>query len=203
MNRSVLPDIAVFDFDGTITRTDTFNDLLIWRFGGLQFYAAMLCASPLIALYVLGLVRNDLPKRFLFRWFFKGYPENVFNQLCEDYAVAKIEGVVRSSALDKINWHIRQGHHLVINSASIANWIIPWARGQGIVKVIATEIEVMGGILTGQFSTPCCYGKEKLIRLRAIYPSGTYSKMHAYGDSRGDAALLAAADYPAFRTFHD
>lgn len=202
MDSQELPDIAVFDFDGTITRADTFNDFLIWRFGAHRFCAAMLCASPLIALYVLRLARNDLPKEFLFRWFFRGCPENAFNQLCENYALARIGGVVRNGALDRIKWHLSQGHHLVVNSASIANWITPWARANGFAQVIATEIEVKGGFLTGSFSTPCCYGEEKLVRLHAQYPVGTYSKIHAYGDSRGDAALLAAADYPAYKAFH-
>lgn len=193
----------MFDFDGTITHADTFNDLLIWKFGGWRVLVAVLCASPLILLYVLRFIRNDLPKEFLFRWFFRGYPEREFNDICEEYALTRIGQIVRRQAIEKIMWHMQLGHCIIINTASIVNWIMPWAREYGIAQVLATEIEVKNGILTGKFSTPCCYGEEKLVRLRAIYPAGTYLKIYAYGDSGGDAALLAAADYPAFKAFHD
>jgi len=196
-------DIAVFDFDGTITRTDTFHDLLMWKFGGRRVLVAMLSASPLILLYLLRLVRNDLPKEFLFRWFFRGYTEQEFNELCRSYALARIDRIVRQQAIEKIQWHMHLGHHIVINTASIMNWIQPWAREHGITHVLATEVEVKNGLLTGHFSTPCCYGEEKLVRLRTIYPDGTYVKLYAYGDSSGDTALLAAADYPSFKAFRD
>ena len=198
-----IPTLAVFDFDGTITLSDTFNDFNIWRFGRLPFYMAMLIASPLITLYLLGMVKNDIPKAFLFRLFFKGLKNDSFEQSCKIYASTRLNILIRENAISRIEWHAKQGHILIINSASITNWISPWANEKGFSNVIATNVEVQRGVLTGKFSTSCCYGMEKLLRLRALYPSDSYAKMYVYGDSRGDKEILSVADFPAFRVFHE
>jgi phosphatidylglycerophosphatase C len=83
----------------------------------------------------------------------------------------------------------------------MGSWIEPWASSLGVDAVIASRIEVQGDHLTGRMDGPNCHGAEKLRRLLALYPNrGSYT-LHAYGDSRGDAALLGAADRRFYRCF--
>ncbi len=89
----------------------------------------------------------------------------------------------------------------MIVSASIADWIEPWAASRGITEVLSCRIETRDGRLTGRLDGPNCYGPEKLRRLLARHPDRTAYELHVYGDGRGDAALLADADHAYYRRF--
>lgn len=65
-----------------------------------------------------------------------------------------------------------------------------------IETVLATEIKVRDNIIEGTFSSENCYGQEKVNRLLAQFPDRNGYILYAYGDSAGDKALLALADYP-------
>lgn len=194
--------IAVFDFDGTITRCDTFRDFFIWSFGSLKFYLSFVVTAPFIVLYLIGLVSNDFPKLILFRWFFRKTSEKKFNSICLDYAEYRLPELIRSSALERIRWHKQKGHTLIINSASLSDWIRPWAVNNGFDYIIATTAHITGGVLTGGFEGRCSYGQEKVAGLERLNFTKENSFIYAYGDGRGDRELLEIADYPKFRAFH-
>lgn len=194
--------VAVFDFDGTITKADTFRDFFIWSYGPLKFYMAFMLTAPLVFLYLVGLVRNDYPKSMIFRIFFRGCTEKKYLSLCRDYAVNRIPHLVRSGAMDRIRWHKAQGHTLVVNSASLGDWIKPWASSNGFDHVVATGAECSNGVLTGDFQGLCSYGVQKVAGLRQLEITSENSFIYAYGDSKGDRDLLAMADSAEFRAFH-
>jgi phosphoserine phosphatase len=56
------------------------------------------------------------------------------------------------------------------------------------------------GCVTGKLLGSNCWGIEKVARLQDWLqrPRNTYT-LYAYGDSRGDLELLAAADHPYYR----
>ncbi len=62
--------------------------------------------------------------------------------------------------------------------------------------VIATRLEVApNGSLTGRYDGENCRGEEKLRRLQAWAGElGPTERLWAYGNSRGDLRMLAAAD---------
>lgn len=75
----------------------------------------------------------------------------------------------------------------------------PIARGAFSVQVAYAAMVVLCGIafegkLTGRFSSPNCYGAQKVDRLLEVYPQGNISYLYAYGDSQGDKELLEFAD---------
>ena len=194
--------LAVFDFDGTITKRDTLNDLIIYEFGYLKFIKRVLTLLPLILLYIFGLIPNEIPKQKLFSCFFSGVTEEKFKMICENYALKRINKIIRSDCLEKIKWHKDEGHKLIIVSASIENWIKPWADINLFDDVISTKVEVEDGILTGKFGGKNCYGNEKVNRLLEKYPQTEERFLYVYGDSAGDKELLELANvgfYKAFR----
>ncbi len=195
-------NLAVFDFDGTITNKDTFNDFIIFSYGRLKFYVAMLFISPVIILYLIGIVKNDIPKSIIWRLFFSAMPLKKFTQLCINYAEQRLPLLIKSTATERIKWHLAKNDTVIINSASIANWITPWADKHGITQVIATTIAIDNDLLTGKFATPCCYGKQKVTRLEQMFSANTYKKLYVYGDSKGDRALLNIADYAFYKKFN-
>lgn len=194
--------MAIFDFDGTITKVDTFNDVIAWKFGRIKFYLVMAIISPLILLYLCQVVSNKIPKNCLFWIFFRSMPHQEFVHICEMYCAVRLDALLRAEALEKINWHVAQGHLLVIVSGSISDWIKPWAANNQMADVIATEVEIKQGILTGRFLSKNCYGAEKVNRLVAKYPNIKEHTVYVYGDSPGDKDMLQMATYSFYRKFN-
>jgi len=187
--------IAAFDFDGTITTKDTLFDFIVFYRGKLKLVVGLIILSPILVLYKVGLIKNDRAKQLLFSYFFKGTSLEEFNKKGGAY-IKRISEICKKETLDKIYWHKQEGHEIVIVSASISNWIKPWAHKTGFKQVIATEICSTDGIINGKFGSPNCYGQEKVNRLLAAYPDRSNYVLYAYGDSSGDKELLALADYP-------
>lgn len=193
--------LAIFDFDGTITRHDSFFPFLIFCFGYFQVFRVGIMMIPILMMYKLKLISNSKAKEKVFEKFFKGISQKDFNQLCRRYSLKKISPMIRIKALEKIIRHKAKGDKVIILSASIENWIKPWADSHGIDDVIGTTVEIKDGILTGKFDSPNCHGKEKVRRLVEKYKNLDSYHLCSYGDSRGDKELLAISDEPFYRLF--
>jgi HAD superfamily hydrolase (TIGR01490 family) len=193
--------IAVFDFDGTLTRSDTFLMFLIFEFG---FSACMKCLWSNLGIlirYVLHKASNHEAKQAIFSYFFKGMKLSDFDAACQRFALSKIPGQIKCKALEKCEWHQHKGHHIVIISASIRNWIEPWAKQYGFEAVIGTEVELDNEMLTGQFAGKNCHGQEKVTRLLSHFPERNNYYLYTYGNSRGDREMMKFADFPYYRCF--
>lgn len=187
--------IAAFDFDGTITTKDTLFDFIKFYIGKHNLLKGLIILSPILISYKLGFIRNDIAKQKLFSYFFKDKNIQEFNRVSLDY-IKRIKEIVRPEVLEKIKWHQAQNHIVIIVSASIANWIKPWASEMNIKAVLGTEIEIKNGIIEGSFRSKNCYGQEKVNRLLTKFPNRTEYTLYAYGDSAGDKELLAFSDHP-------
>lgn len=188
--------VAFFDFDGTITRHDTFVAFGKYALGKGKFYRKTLLTSPFILLWKLGLISNSAAKQKFFKLMFKGMPKRMFDSICDGFKV-KIESDLRSYIMQKIMEHKASGHLVVIVSASITDWIKPWAQDNGIDKVIATEVRIdRDDRLTGEFSTPNCYGREKVERIKSEYGDLTEVESYGYSDSNADKPMLGFVNHP-------
>lgn len=197
MKESVNSTIAAFDFDGTITTKDTLFDFLIFNFGKVRVLLGLCFLSPILVSYKLKLISNTKAKQMLFTHFYKGKNIDYLNKQAELYA-NRIKSICKSETLQKIEWHLHQNHTVIIISASIENWIKPWAKQNGITDVIGTKIELNNNFITGKFKGNNCYGIEKVNRLLEKYPNRDAYCLYAYGDSRGDKELLEFANYSTY-----
>lgn len=186
--------LAVFDFDGTITTQDTF--ILFIRFcrGDLFLCRAFLLNSCYLIGYKLGLYANWKAKQRLFSTCFKGVSSEQFEGWCRAFA-EEIDKVVRPGVMKMIDDYVREGTDVLIVSASMEEWIKPWATKAGISRVLATKVETDSSArLTGRLKGPNCYGPEKVNRIAAAYPCRDTYTLIAYGDSRGDKEMIAFAN---------
>lgn len=193
--------IAAFDFDGTLTTKDTLFDFITFCFGKPKLAMGMFKILPVLLSYKAGLMSNEKAKEIMFAHFFKGITSEQFTRFCESYA-PRISQIVNPVALEKFKWHQAQGHTVVIVSASIEDWIIPWAMQQGVHLLIGTKVIIEKGVVSGKFESRNCYGQEKVNRLLSHYPKKEEFILYAYGDSSGDKELLALADHAFFRKFN-
>ncbi len=196
-----MQNIAVFDFDGTITRKDTLLKFIKFSKGTWQFYFGFLLFSPLLVAMKLKLYPNWKAKQKIFSYFYKGVSIKQFNEWGNGFSV-EIEKIVRPKAMEIIKSHKEKGDKIIIISASIENWIKPWAEKSGVDMVLATKIKTdKKDLLTGKFLTKNCYGQEKVNRLLAVFPNRKDYKFIAYGDSRGDKELIGFADEGFYNKF--
>lgn len=188
--------MSVFDFDGTLTRRDTFMLFARHARGGKALRRALVRSLPAIIRWKLGLSSNSEAKQRLFSCLYAGMPYSDFVAAGESFADV-IDRNLRRRGMDALVEAQARGDRTIIDSASIDDWIRPWAMRHGVDEVIATRPEVdAAGRLTGRFATPNCHGAEKVRRLALRYPDRDAWHINAYGDSSGDLDLLDYADVP-------
>lgn len=187
--------IAAFDFDGTITKKDTLFDFILFYHGRIKLLTGLLILSPVLFLYIIGILKNSVAKQVMFSYFFKNESISCFDGVCQNYS-ARISKICNTDTLERLLWHQQQGHKVVIVSASIDRWIMPWAEKMKIDMVIATTIKIKEEIVEGYFLSKNCYGIEKVNRFIEKFPNRDCYTLFAYGDSKGDKELLEFSDYP-------
>ncbi|MDR2774777.1 MAG: haloacid dehalogenase-like hydrolase [Tannerella sp.] len=186
--------VVAFDFDGTITMKDTLFLFIMFSRGKGRLLLGILLFLPLIAAMKLKIYTNEKVKERLFSYFFKGVSIEKFDDWCRKFSLI-IDGILRQKTIEKMHFHKNHGDEILIISASVENWIKPWADKVGVDVVLATKIETdCNGLLTGKFLTKNCTGEEKVNRLTAAFPCRSNYRLVAYGDSRGDKQLIEFAD---------
>ncbi|ETV16602.1 TPA: HAD-IB family phosphatase [Pseudomonas aeruginosa] len=184
--------LSVFDFDGTLTYRDSFVPFLRFAFGNRVFFRRMLrMAGPSLAYLCRRIGRDDLKAR-LIATFLTDVPVHVLEERALAYQNRFWETLMRPHALTAVADQVSSGSTVTICSASPSLLLRPFAEKLG-VHLIATELEVVDGVLTGRIVGRNCRRDEKVCRLERHYGPLTQYSLRAWGDSRGDTELLAAA----------
>lgn len=187
--------IALFDFDGTLCKGDSFIGFALYSVGPMRFAAAMLRSFGALAAWKLGLGSNSKAKETLFGALYKGRTLAWFEDMGRMYA-SRISAKEKAETMAKLREHLSEGHEVCIVTASVPAWVAPWASKLGDVRVLGTIPEVdTEGRLTGRFATPNCHGAEKIRRVREAIPDFDIAESWAYGDSAGDDEMLGAATH--------
>lgn len=198
--------LVALDFDGTLTRRDTFFLFLRNYLSFRKLFFLYLIFSPFLVLAFFHILSRSEVKEKMFQFCFSNLPLDQFNKLCFDFCDQYFEDLVFKSARTTIAEYKKKHSKILIISASIENWVVPFAIRLGIpvANVLATKAEVdTDGKLTGRFLGKNCKGAEKVRRLRE-YLGDDFGKywIVAYGDSRGDRELLSASDESYYRYFN-
>lgn len=195
---------SLFDLDGTLTRGDTFTGFIRHVHGLWGLVRVLAVSAPMILLWKLGMRTNVDAKLRMFAAAFRGMPLAEFRRQGESFA-AVIDRMARPSTLAALRAAVAGGETTAIVSASLGDWIRPWAARRGVTAVIATEPETDSeGRLTGRFATPNCERRQKVERTLATFPELRDHRsdcfVTAYGDSPGDADMLEFANKPVWVT---
>lgn len=198
--------IYCFDFDGTLTTSDTLLEFIKYAKGTSRFLMVFLMYSPLLVLMKLHLYPNWKAKQQIFAHLFAGMRIEKFDALCHGFAEEN-QHLLRPKGITLMHEALVAGAQVFIVSASIDNWVRPFfdIRNLKGVQVLGTQIEVEDGKLTGRFKSNNCYGKEKVHRIAEVLKSFERSEyeIEAFGDSRGDKEMLAFADKGHFKPFRE
>jgi phosphatidylglycerophosphatase C len=193
--------VAAFDFDGTITTSDSLRHFLLYLLGSKRFILTAIRSLPTLIAFKLGFIHNEEAKVRILNRVIRGWTREKLEAEGKKFAEQKLNQICRPNALDKIRWHQEQGHTLVLVSASVETYLQPWCNVMGFDKCCCTRLEFVDGKATGNLSGKNCWGAEKAARLKEVFGDLGAIELYAYGDTRGDREMLEAATHSFYRTF--
>ena len=185
-------DLALFDFDGTITTGETFpafirSAVLPQR---LRWGGALL--APMVAGYRLGLVPGTAVRAAIVRVGLAGLPLAELQARGEAFARDVLPRGLRADAMQRIDWHRNRGDTVAVVSGALDVYLQPWCDAHGL-PVLCSSLQHRDGRLTGRFEGAQCVLGEKARRVRNAFDLSRFKRIHAYGDTPEDRALLAMA----------
>jgi phosphatidylglycerophosphatase C len=191
---SARQQVAAFDFDGTLVPGDSLRPFLTLILGRRHLAQSLLRSAPAMAVgYYRG--GRDASKAALLKRAFSGRDAAAVETVGVRFA-HELVARIRPDLAARLRWHRGQGHRLVLVSASLTSYLTPFGVEAGFDEVIATRLEVgQDGRLSGRLAGPNVRGKEKALRLQALFGHQP-TELWAYGDSAGDTEMLAMADHP-------
>jgi phosphatidylglycerophosphatase C len=192
--------LVAFDFDGTLTVSDSFTAFLRWRAGTTGWLAGLAALAPATARYLVDRDRGRI-KAAAVAQFLDGVEVLQLSEEAERFADQVWHRFMRPDALACWEDWGKKGAHRVIVTASPALTVAPFARRLGAEALLGTELALDDdGRVTGAFVGENCRGEEKVERLIRAYGPDVVLEA-AYGDTSGDAEMLARAAHPGFRRF--
>ncbi|WP_313246694.1 HAD family hydrolase [Stenotrophomonas rhizophila] len=184
-------ELALFDFDHTVTTCDTYGRFLRRVATPEQLAQAWWKVGPWLLAYRLKLISAARIRARVTRLTFSNrHSEDIATQAA-GYARDVLPGVVRPQMLEQISWHLQQRHTVVIVSGSLDLYLRPWCESLGL-GLICNRLESHDGRLTGRYADGDC-GPRKVEHIRQRYDLSRFQRIHAYGDSREDRPMLALA----------
>ena len=195
-----MKSLALFDFDGTITTRDTFSQFLIYLMSPPRLILESMILGPTYMAYLLNFISNNTAKGMALKRVLSGYREERLLTLGRDFYEQRCRNLIRPKALNRIQWHKDEGHDVVLVSASVGFWLLPFAEEYGL-DLICTRVKSDKGICLGELDGLNCFGPEKVRRVQEKYDFSKYKEVYAYGDTRGDKEMLEAAQIAFFKPF--
>ncbi len=184
-------DLALVDFDHTVTTCDTYSRFLRRVATPAQLSAAKWTVGPWLLGYKLGLVSAAALRTRVTRLAFAGRDAAEIEALGERHARDLLPGVLRPAMMERIGWHQARGDAVVIVSASLDAYMQPWCDAHGLA-LICNRLEAAAGRMTGRYLDGD-RGAHKAADIRARYDLASFDRVHAYGDSSEDKRMLALA----------
>ena len=194
---AVTLSLALFDFDGTLTKGDSLAPFLKSVAGSGGLAGAMVASLPWLAGYALGLTPNDVAKQRLLAATLGGRGFAELEASGRAFARDQVPQMLRDDMMAAFRRRRDEGRACLLVSASLDLYLAPWAEAQGFAGVLCSKLAVDGaGRATGKLDGGNCHGREKVRRVRAWIEARGEVVGHcvAYGDTPGDAPMLDMAD---------
>ena len=184
-------DLALVDFDHTVTTCDTYSRFLRRVATPAQLSTEKWTVGPWMLGYKSGLVSAAALRTRVTRLTFAGRDAAEIEAAGERHARELLPGVLRPAMMERIDWHQARGDTVVIVSGSLDAYLRPWCELHGLA-LICNRLEGVDGRLTGRYLGGD-RGAHKAAEIRARYDLTQFDRVHAYGDSREDKPMLALA----------
>jgi len=122
--------------------------------------------------------------------------ETVLASRCDDWMRRDVLHSICDDGRRAVQYHHAQGDFVALATGATVYSARPLARELGIEHMVATELEVVDGKLTGRVRPPLSYGRGKLQKASNLLEAHGLSLANAtfYSDSITDRPLLEAVE---------
>lgn len=193
--------IAIFDFDGTISTIDSTKFFLKDSFGIIYFiYGYYIRFIHLYIFSKVGLYDFIKLKEMRITFFLRNISIKKFDHLVKKFNKKFFKEHLKRSALNRLDWHKKKNHRIIILSATLQPLLTKWSNANG-YTLIANGLISKNDTLTGSFERPDCSYDEKVNRLKEIIDLDNFNYLYGYGDTKSDYSFLDIVDEPYFQYF--
>ncbi|WP_440225220.1 HAD family hydrolase [Dokdonella sp. MW10] len=184
-------NLALFDFDGTITTGETYP----------AFVRASITPDrlrgrwrlvPYVAGYRMGLVSGTRVREVVTCHAYAGADAAQVDEAGEAFARDVLPGLLRADMLARVEAHRARGDRVVVVSGAFDVYLAPWCRAHGL-ELLCSSLERVDGVLTGRYAGAQCVLDEKVRRVREACDLAGARHISAYGDTPEDGPMLALA----------
>lgn len=185
--------LVLFDFDHTITQSDSFMGFLRHSVSSGKRFWVFFSLLPAIARFKLGGDGEMLKVRVLSKCF-KGWSKEELEAKGRSFAEKlhqskNYKDTVYSDFLKYQN----AGDKVVLVTASLDTWIEPWAELNG-VEVICTKLKYVNGLFAGELLGKNCNRLEKKQRVLEVFNLADFDEVIAYGNPGPDDEMISLAN---------
>jgi phosphatidylglycerophosphatase C len=193
--------VAAFDMDGTLTKGDSFWRFLVYASNPKTVIKAVL-KNPVVVTKAIFFPSKGahLAKEYLVESTIKNMTETELAKISVSFVLNKMLPTLNKNLLKIINFHKEHKHKLILVTASLDIYAKELAKQLGFDDVLATNLEVINGLITGKFSNKNNRGPEKAKSIKNwLQENNIYNPfLIAYGNSANDKEMLKLANI-AFR----
>lgn len=190
-------DLALVDFDHTVTTCDTYSRFLRGVATPAQKARAQWSIGPWLAGYKLRVLSAESLRVRATQVVFSGRNEAEIAAIGKRYALETLPAVLRPAMMERIDWHKARGDTVAIISASLDVYLQPWCALHGL-ELVCNRLEAVDGQLTGRYLGGD-RGRHKAADIPSRYDLARFDRVHAYGDSSEDRPMLALAQERWYR----
>lgn len=189
---------ALFDVDKTLVTANTARLYVLWRMSrgehGLSEFWFML---RVLARYALGTLNAEETARAGFGTVI-GYSEERMREECLGWYQKVVRPRISTHGRREVERQKQAGTVCAILTSATPYVAEPLAEDLGIEHVICTRLEVSGGVFTGGWESPLCYGPGKVVRATAWARAQglDLSQASFFTDSITDLPMLEAVGEP-------
>ena len=186
-------NLALFDFDGTLCKKDSFTGFIFYALSRRHIIKQGIKILPWIQAYYLNAYPAHAMRSKLFRAMFSNADALELQQIAQEYA-NNLLSQLNPSLLKQLKQHQALGDEVVLVSASVDVYLQPICSLLSI-NLICTQTEQINNTYTGKYTTPDCSSEQKRQRILEKYSLHYYSVIYAYGNSIEDREMLELADH--------
>lgn len=186
---------ALFDFDGTLIRGDSIVRFVRYAYArGLTGAGGLARAALWAAAYGLHLTTAERAKRESLS-FLAGREQGGVEALGRTFCREELLPRLYPQGVEELRRRHAEGAEVLLVTASPSFYLEALKEELPIQRIIGTRMHVENGVYTGLIAGENCRGVQKPLRLAEDLAARgdmvDYASSWAYGDSAGDAPMLA------------